>query len=332
MTSGSLPRDPSTGRAPRGRRRRPVVGADVHELLCCYREALELADHPPPSRRTPFTWLTNVLSRTRSTLGLKRMLVEHVRSRIELLDRRFCLRLALDEAQTNDVGDREQLHLFAESLPPRPSRLLTVLRLFGVIAISQVLLALLLRSREAPSASSGKPKLSETALERLTSVAELNPANFTSAVRTLLENPQVMGLAIALLTLATYLVWRPMLPAFYLKRMILDMPGAFARGHTGSELAARARNLAVHDEEIRLFGALGMPPPSDSALDLRIKAIPVVIVLALAAVTFTPPSDRDLGSLLIAVALLRALWLWRRWRTRGTHPDLVAQYASRDSG
>lgn len=97
--------------------------------------------------------------------------------RIALIDRRYCLRLALVKNDPNDREDRDALSMFGASLPPPRSRLLIVLRLFAVIAVSQVLLALLLRSQEDVARSRGKAT-AEHVIAQLATVAELNPGTF----------------------------------------------------------------------------------------------------------------------------------------------------------
>jgi hypothetical protein len=162
------------------------VRADVRDMLRCYRAALELAAAPSPSRPTPFGPLTRLVCRLRPTWGLQRMVVEDIRGRIDLIDRRYCLRLALGEQDPDDSEARDAVRNFASSLPPPRSRLFVLLPLFAVIAVSQVLLALLLPSQDSaddrllPEASWFK--LPEAVLKQLPQVADLNPAGYHETV------------------------------------------------------------------------------------------------------------------------------------------------------
>lgn len=301
--------------------------ADVDDLLRCYRDALELAADPPPSRHTRFMPLTRLLCQTRPTWGLQRMVVEHIRGRIALIDRRYCLRLALGEDDPNDAEDREALTRFGSSLPPPSSRLWIALPLLAVIAVSQVLLALLLRNRKDASTAEGQ-LLPQKVIDDLVAALDLNPTHFSQTLNRLLhESPKVTALAFGILTLSVYIVWRPLIPAFRLKRIILGMPGAISKRVARSELGTRARRLALHDEEVALFAALGMPPPSDTALDLWAKGTLVAILAALAALMFTPP-DPDVGTAIffLVLAVLRFAWLTREWRRRTPHGELVTAY------
>lgn len=320
--------EPTTPRA-----RRPVVQADVDDLLCCYRQALELAADPPPSRRTPFKPLTRLLCRLRPQWGLQRMVVEHIRGRIALIDRRYCLRLALGEADSNDAEDREALARFASSLPPPRSRLWVVLPLLSVIAVSQLILALLLRNLDGVAKDADGKPLPQTVIDDLTKAIDLNPTHFSASLNTLLHgNPRISALAIGVLTLSVYLVWRPLLPAFRLKRIIFAMPGAISGRTERSELGAEAKRLAVHDEEVALFRALGMRPPSDTAMDLWVKGALVAILAALAALQFMPPAETADAYVLLVLAALRLAWLARVWHGRTLRGDLVTPHVKIASG
>jgi hypothetical protein len=303
--------------------RRPVVRADVDELLCCYRAALELAAEPPASRHTRFRPLTRMLCRARPTWGLQRMVVEHIRGRIALVDRRYCLRLALGEQDPNDEQDRAALALFAGSLPPPRSRLWIAAPVLALIAVSQLLLALLMRGKD----NDGTLLPGKIINQLATITSDLDPGHFSETLNTLMHtDAKVTALAVGLLTLSAYLVWRPLLPAFAVKRMIFAMPGSCPGRAARSELAQRAEQIGVHRAEVALFTALGMPPPSDRAMDLWVKGALVAILVALAALAFLPPALPLIGTLLLALAIWRLAWIVRRWRGRTLRRDLVTPH------
>lgn len=291
---------------------RPVVRADVLELLRRYRGALELAADPPPSRSLRPAWLQRAACRLRPAWGLERMVIEHLRARVAQLDRRFALRLALGENDPDDDVDRAALASFAAALPPPRSRLWLILPLLAVIALSQALLALLLRSEEGVERTAEGRLLPQEVAAQLTELADLNPARFTDIVTTLLQsNPKVTALAIGVVTLAVYLVARPRLPAYRLKRQILGLPAALDGRAGRTPLGERARRLGVHDEERAMFAALAMPPPGEPQLDLRVKAVMAAILLGLAWLMFLPPSEPGLGAFFLAAGGGRLAWLGR---------------------
>ena len=306
--------------------RRPVTRADVDELLCRYRAALELAADPPPSRHTRFAPLTRMLCQARPTWGLQRLVVEHIRGRIALLDRRYCLRLALGEQDPNDDQDRAALALFGASLPPARSRLWVAAPLLALVGVAQLLLALLMRGKD----NDGMLLPGKIINQLSTITSDLSPGNFTETLDTLMHtNPKVTALALGLLTLSAYIVWRPLLPAFAVKRMIFAMPGSIGGRAARSELGRRAQALDVHRAEVELFAALGMRPPSDRAMDLWVKGAIVAILVALALLALLPPALPLIATLLLGVAALRTVWLARRWRERTLRRDLVTPHVRR---
>lgn len=120
-----------------------------------------------------------------------------------------------------------------------------------------------------------------------------------------------------MLTLSAYIVWRPLLPSFRLKRIILGMLAAIGRRTERSELGARAQGLGVHAEELALFAALGIRPPRESALDLWVKAAPVGVFAAFAALMLVPPEPAiGLGVFFLLLAVPRFAWLLREVRRR----------------
>lgn len=289
----------------------------MQRLLRCYRDAVELAAEPPPSRRTGFAPADRALARSRPIRGLERMVVEHIRARLALIDRRYARRLALGEHDPNDEEDRSTIALFVASLPAPRSRFWVVLPLLAVIAISQGLLALLLRSQDGVARSAEGRLLPEEVLNQLTAVFDLNPANFTKVVSTLLHSSaKVSALALGILTLSVYLVLRPLLPAYRLKRMILGLPGAIVGRASRTPLGARAQLLGVHREELALCAALDMAVPGEVPLDLWVKGTLVGILGALAALMFLAPSEPALGIFFLVLAATRLGWLVRERRRR----------------
>ena len=191
--------------------------------------------------------------------------------------------------------------------------------------MSKVLLELLLRSREPSKTPSGQQKppdddgvLPQKVLADLTSVVDLNPGNLTETVNTLLtSSPKVTALVVGLLVFSVYLVWRPLLPAFRLMRIILSMPGATGRRSGDCPLGRSAQRLSVRDAEVRLFAAFDERPPNDPELDLWLKLALVTILAALAVLMFAPPGSLPIsGSVLAALAAVRLAFVLRAARSR----------------
>lgn len=307
-------------RTARVARRQDVEQADVTELLCAYREALELAADPPPSRTMRVKALTQLLCWLRPTWGLHRFVVDHVRGRVDTLIRRYCLRLALGETDDNDREELDALKSFASSLPPPRPQWWALLPLFAVLLLSQVLVVLI-----------GEFQEDKKVLSKVVGIVDLNPAHFNEAVDTLLHSDPAVNLDVMIIvTLAIYLVFRPVLPAFRLKRMILSLPDAVNPLQTRAPLAQRAQEIAVHKEEVALFQALRMPTPPESALDLRVKATLLAFWLSVAAYgAFVPPADLAGAAILLMLIGLRAWWLLGQRRHRNIASMHLIAHSSR---
>ena len=293
--------------------RRPPQ-ADVFELLRAYREALEIAAELPPSRLTPFRPLTRVVNWLRPSWGLQRFITEHTRHRLKALTRRYNLRLALQD-DGNDAEALEAANRFTASLPDAPSKLRALLPLFAILAISQFLVTLF------GDVGAKTPREAET-FKQLSVITNLNPAHFSDAVGTLLHTSlEVVLDLIAILALSVYIVFRPLVSGFQLKRMILNMPGAIHRGRSASPLGQRAQQLQVCEREKALFRALGDSPPQESGFDLWVKAsLPAFVLAVTAFILIAEPVDDGPGLVILAAVALRLGWLarerYRRQRAR----------------
>lgn len=307
----------------------PVVRADVLPLLEAYRQALALAAAPPPSYQTRFGWLTRFLAWLRPEWGASRFTVDHMRRRVDALNRRYCLRLALGEDDGNDGDDRAALERFESSLPSAPSRVIVVvLPVIAMIVMAQVLFA-----------TFGAVKEEQAAFEKLSALVDLNPSHFNDAVRAILQSDFLTVLdLIGVVTLSVYLVLRPFVSGFQLKRMIVGIPGAARGRRADSPLARRAGEIAVHAQERALFEALGMRAPADPRFDLLVKATLVACWIALGMFTVVAAENGDEttgGVIILAACAARAAWLGREWvrrdrRVTGETSELACAHTSAD--
>jgi hypothetical protein len=78
----------------------------------------------------------------RPTWGSQFWTVRYARRRADELQRALSARLAVREADDDDAAELEALERFKASLPPPPSRWLTVLALISAILTAQALLNL----------------------------------------------------------------------------------------------------------------------------------------------------------------------------------------------
>jgi hypothetical protein len=295
-----------------------VAQADVAPLLRTYRSALALAADLPPSRTAKPRWWRAFLTFVRPRWGLNRFMVDHMRARTDQLTRRYCLRLSLGEDDGNDAKDREALEKFANSLPPPRGAVWTALPLLAIVGVSQVLVALV-----------GDIQGERETFDKVAGIVDLNPGHLREAVTALMHaSTDVVLDLIGIVALSAYVVLRPFVFGFRLKRMLLSQPGALDGRHKASPLGQAATTLDVHGQETRLFAALGMAPPAESTFDLKVKAIMASFLLAggIAWTGFHP--DIFVGPVVLALALARFAWLGvQRHRRTVRHDALVSAHA-----
>lgn len=278
-----------------------VARADVRELLEAYRSALDLAASPPPPLALRWSWLTRLGAVLRPTWGLQRFTVEHVRRRVDALDRRYCLRLAMGEDDGNDADDREALGRFAASLPPPRPRFWALAPVLLVLGLSQVLVA----------AFGNLPGERETFSE-VAKVVDLNPGHFNDAVDALIDSSfEVVLDLVIVVALSIYAVFRPLLTGFRVHRVTMNLPRVI-RPRTGRwPLGRRATEIDVHGREAALFETLAMRSPPESAFDLWVKGTIVIAWIAGGLLLLLDAPDRPaaLGLAVLGACLLRLGWL-----------------------
>jgi hypothetical protein len=320
MTQFEFPPPTPTAAPPPEAVHPPVARADVVPLLHSYRSALALAADLPASRTVKPKWLSDVLRMLRPRWGLHRFLVDHMRARTDQLTRRYCLRLSLGEDDGNDANDREALEKFASSLPAARGPIRMALPLLAIVVVSQLLVAWV-------GDLEGEPET----FARLAGAASLSPGGLREAASALTDASLVVVLdLIGVITLSTYVVLRPFVFGFRLKRMLLAQPGALHGHGAASPLAHAASSLDVHGKESRLFEALGMAPPAESSFDLKVKATMAVFAAALGLYVATDGQQGDIfvGVVIMLLAAARGVWLgFQRHRRTVRHDALVSAHA-----
>jgi hypothetical protein len=318
MTQVEFPPPTPTAAPPPEAVHPPVTRADVLPLLRRYRSALALAADLPPSRTARPRWWRDVLTTLRPRWGLHRFLVDHMRARTDQLTRRYCLRLSLGEEDGNDAQDREALERFASSLPAARGPVWMALPLLAIVAVAQLLVAWV-----------GDLEGERETFERIATIVDLSPGHVTEAASALTSASLVVVLdLIGVITLSVYVVLRPFVFGFRLKRMLLAQPGALDGRHKASPLGQAASQLDVHGEETRLFAALGMAPPAESSFDLKVKATIAVFALAGGLAIAGPHNDILFGLVVTALAVARLVWLGvQRHRRTVRHDALVSAHA-----
>ena len=246
-------------------------------------------------------------------------MVEHVRRRVDALDRRYCLRLAMGEDDGNDQHDREALARFAAWLPPPRPRLWALLPVLLGLGLSQVLVAVF----------GNVPGEGET-FSQVAKVVDLNPGHFNDAVDALIHSSfEVVLDLVVVVALSIYVVFRPFLTGFRVHRVIMNLPRVIRRRTGRWPLGRRATEIDVHARETALFETLAMSSPPEPAFDLWVKGTIVVAWAAggLFLLLDTPDRAVALGLAILLLCLLRLGWLVLVARRRTlTRNDLVLSH------
>jgi hypothetical protein len=284
------------------RKRTLAPRADTEELLRKYREALDLVcDH---GLVAPMTW--RPLSQIQPTLGLQGYVVEHVRANVDRFRRRYQLRLALGENDGNDEDDLAALSAFSESLPPARSRVWVLLPYLVALAITQVFFSLL------------GQKAHLNALHDLVGLVDLKPQDISTAGDHLIRSDQhlkVLGV-VTFGAAALWVVFRPLMWGFRVKRLILNEPRAIRGREQNFELAKQAKDRDVRGAEERLCTRLGMSAPYSSRLDLWISATILVpwLVIGVGSAA-TSANQPDSGAVVLTLLIIFVVPVsWRVFR------------------
>ena len=322
---------------------------EVMATLQRYDRVLLAADHAPalwwmrsrPERPgTPDVWRL-----PRPTLMLRFFVRNHVRRAVETLHRRLCAERALGRSPA--AGDEEQaVARYLEAVPPAHGRAIAV----AVAAACLVLGRLAVQyAGEALSrfpalthvhegglfssvASSERSREAGKLMHRLGDALTAGVPEPSKVLDVLLSaRPADLAVVASAASLALYVVLRPLVPAFRLKRALFNVEGDVAVLAVTTVRWHVARRTGVYDLEDRVFGRLGTRPPREVPFDLLVSGLLCVVPLGLGGyllsragwwarwepegfvlydVTFV------IAWLLLFIACVRVAWLAGTWRRR----------------
>jgi hypothetical protein len=315
--------------------------SQLRQLLTMYQDALDTVDS--------MRWIPMVLWKHRGRLHylprakwpVHYFVLRHIRKTLNDLNRCYSGRAALGRAAECEEQDREAARDFEQSLP-RDRHPLYMLALIAAVAVLlQLIIRGLLRVLSTGETSQGRETISMQLLGAVNDIAKLaNPSmsSVTDAVNDVLSGrlgPFVMVTVVVLLV--GFVVLRPVVPAFRLKRMLFNL-AAEAGGSRPSAVARWSDSQAtgVYECEHRVFAALGARPPKEFPFDLALSVVALVVPAAYGVsalvMAVSVPADiaTILGDLLpairavwlitglftVGVVLLRLAWLRRTWRRR----------------
>lgn len=268
---------------------------------------------------------------------LRFFVVRHIDRALASLSRRFSARAALRLAPDSEQRDREAVREFQQSLPPiRLKIYLTLLTVATIILgrpivdrVATVVLSLVQLGHARSLA--GIPDLRRQVRDSVEKLGAVLTPDFTSvneALKALLNGGlKQVALVMLGLALSLYVVLRPFVPAFRLKRMLFNLAPEPER-HRRSATARWSvpQTTGIYERERMLFEGLGWRAPREFPFDLVVLALVMLAPMVLGGlwISLSPIApiredramDLEFGVWLLIFALLRLGWLYRTWRRR----------------
>jgi hypothetical protein len=314
------------------------VSAAVRRLLTAYADTLAMLDRLPPVPAVAVAWRwrslrSHPLRLPRSRLMVRSLSIRHMERVLAEAERALRRRTALDVAPFAQARALAAVVDFRASLPARSWALRTSVLVLAILVVARLLVALVVAL--VPSAQSldlgghaGVESLFESTLGALTP----SSTSFGSAVDGLFHaSPGELAGASALLGMAAYLILRPAMSAFRLKRLLFNLyPHAEQlRSYTAASWSV-SRASGVYELERQAFAALAHRAPKEFPLDLILPLpgpVASVYVLVAGAIALTVPEQGvGLAAKLVALGIivlvfgappaLRIAWLAAAWRAR----------------
>jgi hypothetical protein len=264
---------------------------------------------------------------------LRFFVVRHIGRVLAGLSRRYSARAALGSAADSEHRDREAVREFQQSLPPPRVRTYLTLLIVVTIVIGRPIVdrvaSLILRLIQ--DSEVGRSEVRRQVRDTLQTLGTALSTDFTSvnnAVNALL-NEGLLQVAVVMLGLALslYVVLRPFVPAFRLKRMLFNLtPEPEQRHRSAVARWSVSQATGIYARERRLFEELGGRPPREFPFDLVVPALVMLVPLAHGTLNIrrgliAPLMDDRVGFLSAATvvlipALLRLGWLYQTWQRR----------------
>jgi hypothetical protein len=301
---------------------------DVTPLLRAYREAVAASRRPPPSLR--WKRLQRVTRWLRPSWGCRYFTVRHVQRRLDALDRALSGRIAVGDHDEDDEREHEALGRLRASLPPPPSRWLTVGGVVAIIVLAQALLSWFwTNTLEAASIDRQNDEI-RRAFEGLDLAPDVQ--SIGDLLRALASGSyQQLGVVLMTVGLIAYFCMRPFASGYWQSRVLLGRPERLRRRQRGSPLVGLAAQIDVAAREKHVSRCTPADFKRDAPVDLLAKAVPWFVALFI-VVGFTrliadapddidwgEPGNREVLAFYLAVAaltILRLAWLIVRLRQR----------------
>lgn len=295
---------------------------EVHRLLEFYDRAMLQATSLPliewlPCRPSRWRLLRPFSRLPRLTLGTRTLIIRHIDRSLSALGHRYTAREALDTSSTKLAEDRDTCMRYRESLPLGRYEWMVI-----GFAVPALFLTAVLIEAASRWTSEGR-KIKELLAATLAYFAIGSRSAEAEKVVTKAFELGITGLlaSLAIVLIGCYVLTRSFVPAFRLKRQILNLSDQ--DDHDVRESASSwhvTKSVGAYQQERKVFTDLGYRPPREFPLDLVVLIFPVacltVAAVALALSAATPVTIRWWALWLAGLAGLRAVWLWSAWRGR----------------
>jgi hypothetical protein len=225
--------------------------------------------------------------------------------------------------------DREAVREFQQSLPPDRQKVYVLLLVAAiVVALRYIISAIVVVLREFHAG--GPHGLDPTRLldtsGKIVGVLTANATALDDAVNAVLSGGIVNNGVLTLgVMLSTYVVLRPLMPAFRFKRMLFNLaPEPEGRHRSAVARWSVSQATGLYERERRVFAELGTRPPTEFPLDLAVSTLAMVLPLGYCGLwvqqAIVTPEFRTAQFVWVACPLVAVLvrlgWLWRTWRRR----------------
>jgi cytochrome b len=322
-------------------------GSQVRELLAVYQEVLDGIDDLPPVPMVLRKHRGRLHYRPRTKWPVRYFVVRHLQRTLASLTRRYSARAALGQQADGEQQDREAVREFQQSLPPDRQKIYVLLLIAAIFILFGRVITWLVDAYETKSQGNSQIQQLKDAGTKIVGALNADARAMNDAVNAVASSRPLGWCLFTLgVMLSAYVVLRPLMPAFRLKRMIFNLaPEPDGRHRSAVARWSVSQATGLYECERRVFAELGVRPPPEFPHDLAVSALAMVLPLIYCGLFFqmgvqfleltTSSSssadhllnpDRMIGFegfgftiLLLALILVRLGWLCRTWRRRRLH-------------
>jgi hypothetical protein len=319
--------------------------SQVRELLAVYQGVLDSVDDLPLIPMVLRKHRGRLHYRPLTKWPVRYFVVRHLQRTLASLTRRYSARAALGQQADGEQPDREAVQEFQKSLPPDRQKTYVLLLIAAIFIVFRPVITWLVDAYDTKPGNSEIQQLKDAGT-KIVGALNADARAMNDAVNAVVSSRPLGWSLLALgVMLSAYVVLRPLMPAFRLKRMIFNLaPEPEGRHRSAVARWSVSQATGLYERERRVFAELGVRPPSEFPLHFAVSALAMVLplifcglmvrvgvhFLELATSSSSSADARDLPlglrlvgfesfGLVISVLLLvlaRLGWLCRTWRRR----------------